>query len=65
VSIAPNQGWIASGEHHRIRIVNMEGQGIRDIPVDEAVVLTVAFSSDESEIFAGCSDGQVRRWAVE
>ncbi len=65
IAVSHSQQLIASGEHHRIRMVNFEGQGVRDIHVEEATVLSVAFTPDGVEIVAGCSDGHVRRWRVD
>jgi WD40 repeat protein len=56
---------IASGEKNRIRIVNLEGQGVRDIHVTDANVLSLAFTSDGNRVIAGCSDGYVRQWDVD
>ncbi len=64
LAVSGRDRLLATGEKHRIRQINLECQGVGDIPVDETSVLSVAFSADGSEILAGCADGTVRRWRV-
>lgn len=57
-------GLVASGERNRIRVVNLEGQGVQDIHV-EANVVSLAFTPNGNKLAAGCSDGYVRTWDVD
>lgn len=56
---------IASGEKNRIRLVNLEGQGVRDIHVPDVDVISLAFTGDGNQVIAGCSDGSLRHWDVD
>lgn len=64
VAVSSQDRLLASGEKHRIRLINLECQGVRDFDSEGATVLSVAFSGDGSEVVAGCDDGRIRRWAV-
>ncbi|HJP82858.1 MAG TPA: hypothetical protein VJ835_05070 [Fimbriimonadaceae bacterium] len=64
LAMSPVDRLLASGEKTRIRLINLECQGVRDIDVSESSVLSLAFSADGKRIVAGCADGQVRSWDV-
>jgi WD40 repeat protein len=64
LAMSPVDRLLASGEKTRIRLINLECQGVRDIDVSESSVLSLAFSADGRRIVAGCADGQVRSWDV-
>jgi WD40 repeat protein len=61
LAFSPTERVIVSGEKRRARLVNLECKGVRDFESD-ADILNITFSSDGSQIVAGCSDGVVRSW---
>ena len=62
LSFCPRGEIIASGEKSRVRLINMECQGVRDFHAPSKTILSLGFSSDGSRVVAGCSDGEVLAW---
>jgi WD40 repeat protein len=60
----PTQRLLALGERHGARIVDFEGNQVRSITIDEAIVISLGFSGDGSELAVGCSDSEIRRLTV-
>ena len=51
----PLRDWVAYGERNRIRIIDSSGNLITDFELAVASALSIAFSSDGSEMLIGCT----------
>jgi len=65
LAFSPTERMVATGEKTRVRLINMQCQKVRDLTVDEANVLAVAFSPNGKQLAAGCSDHRVRFWTLD
>lgn len=62
LAFCPRGDIIASGEKSRVRLINMECQGVRDYHAPSKTILSLAFSPEGARVVAGCFDGQVVAW---
>ncbi len=65
LAFCPRGDIMASGEKSRVRLINMECQGVQDFHAPSKTILTVAFTPDGGKLVAGCSDGEVISWDRE
>ena len=64
VAFSPTEQVFAFAERNGVMLVDFNGQLIDQRVVQDAAVLSLAFSIDGKDIAVGCSDNQVRHWVL-
>ncbi|MCC7229165.1 MAG: hypothetical protein IT203_02150 [Fimbriimonadaceae bacterium] len=64
VAFSPRDRLVASGERHRVKLIDLDCKAVRDLDAGEASVLNITFTPDGNQLVAACSDGRVRRWSI-
>ncbi len=65
VTFSPSQPLLALGRQHGIDLYNFADAGAgRTLALEDAELISLAFSADGGAVAAGCSDGTVRTWGL-
>lgn len=62
LAFSPTAPLMAYSERHSVMLCDLEGQIVDQRPVQDAAIVSLAFSRDGQEIAVGCTDNQVRQW---